>query len=575
MKITCTYTEAKVSRFEAFGNHQDTITTCLTNDITKENRHPHKKTLDGLRVYNSEGQWINPNVPAKWFDNCEVRYNFNNTIPTNECRDFAINTSNKGQKWVSFTVDQSTSSMGDPAVKHRFSGKVLVHGFEDETLAEILKTDGRFKEDFLKSYSIHAQDGTLKSKDYRQTKDITGEVFFLRTVKKSSKKSGKVAKDDSLKSPHPAKTPEKEVKSPNNSTHTPHKEKKTSKRVVKSPSSPRGTKNTDENKASTAMGLKTIMGGLSLNLNFSVLLKEPENRTDQENEELAEVYSRVEKFSCNADCRTSVNSMKRLSGHYAKSVCRILLPGSGTATGFYLGSVEQDNKNILLVMTNHHVVNSEYGIRAGWKEGKTTRVDFDYTDNDVNSRRCDVEHDKIYIEDKDLDFAIIGMCDTTEVHMSGRRKLGELVKSDYMLPDKPVLHLVGHPGKNFKIIDVLFVVTDPKSELIIMASNTLNKGKTGVKPKHLYFYHCKSFNGASGSPLFKEKQLIGMHCSGFYRVKKNKEKEKESYIEMGIPMILICQKMLKMIEEGNSGCLLRKEDFQSLFPNFQSNSQPK
>ena len=283
-----------------------------------------------------------------------------------------------------------------------------------------------------------------------------------------------------------------------------------------------------------------------------------------------EIANYVQGFSLNIDFKTSVSTYKKLID-YSKNVCYVDYD-YGKASGFVLGTLKNtdDGKDYVLIMTACHVLNGELhreklGIKHCWENDKSGYVAFDYDEKHGEPTKWPMAKDKIIMEDEGLDFAVLALDPEAKpqvnpkVNLPDKEGLGKHVALKYKPSKDEVLHLVGHPAGKEKTIDHLFVMTNADTEAMLIAKKMEYLGD----PNKMY-YHCRSFEGASGSPYFQGDRLIGLHSGGVWLTIESNQGISD--MEVGVPMCVILTRMLEIIKTSENP-KLDENGFYMLFPN--------
>ena len=302
-------------------------------------------------------------------------------------------------------------------------------------------------------------------------------------------------------------------------------------------------------------------------VDWNVTLKSPPERTEEEQKTVGDISNYLQHFSLDIDFKETVKTHKKLmelSGY----VCKIK-HFCGSATGFVLGTTcdTDSHKTYVCVMTACHALRGEphrktKGLKDSWDNGDSGFVAFDFEAMKEGYTVLPILKDMVVMEDENLDFAVL-LLDPRyepEKHIPSKEGLGKYVALQYTLSDREALRLIGHPGGLEKILDHLFVVVDAKAQAkIITKRNEFLGDHNKMK------YHCRSFEGASGSPYFQGDRLIGMHSGGIWLTVRNDQRMSD--IEYGVPMDAILQKMLEIIKCSEQ-TTLNEEGFYTLFPHY-------
>ena len=558
--LKCKYIGAgQCEPFQSIGKYQQPVIECLKSGIRENHINHRKNDISKLRIYveqenTAERLYVNPNAPAGWYTDCVIKYDFKTTITSSDIRNYGHDIDKLKKKRVSLIIDQSEGSAGQEALQMRYTGKILVEGFVGERIYQLLKKDGRFKKDFLESCIMKESSGTgTTNKNSKVTASMNNKVFFLRKGKRMLTK--RQTEDEADVSAQKMKLDENDEGSKMELRFTP---KPLDLHMIWGETS-------SEEKVLVANF------GDAQKYDWATIFKPCSERSEKDKKEVNKISKFVEGFSNHVDVSTSVESLEKLL-FYSKSVCRILYPDAGQATGFIIGSVTQNGEDIILIMTNHHVLD---GICKGWRRSQVTKVNFDYTNRDTSPSFVTVIENCVFVKDSRLDFAVIGVKpkDLPE-SMSDFQNLGGLFDPEYDLVGKSVLQLVGHPKDRVKRVDQLVLVTDPESELLTAIRNIDNfdpskmVNKEFVKDPTKIHYHCRSFEGSSGSPVFGGGNLVALHVAGIWLNREEKQNNRYSNLEVGIPMDLIVQCIYEKIRSGDA--YLQEEDIGRLFPHFDT-----
>ncbi len=162
----------------------------------------------------------------------------------------------------------------------------------------------------------------------------------------------------------------------------------------------------------------------------------------------------------------------------ARSVCRVVAPNS-IGSGFVI-------KGGLLI-TNNHVIRSE-------GRAANTRIEFNYTEQDISKVVTYKLDNSIFFTDKKLDVTIVKIKDNSEQPLSNWGYL-KLVP-DYIPKVDEQVNIIQHPGGD------------------VMQVSLVDNEVLAIRNQYIY-YKTDTKAGSSGSPVFNENwDVVALHHAG-------------------------------------------------------------